>query len=369
MGRRIWSLIIKEFLAVWQDRKSRLVLILPPVLQLFVFAWAATLDVNNVSIGVLNKDSGKWSHELIQRFDGSPTFKHIQYYQTEDELKEAIENQYISMGIQIDQIFSSQLIKGKRAYVQLILDGRKSNSTQIISGYANTIIDRFNDDVRKHYGRPTASSVIVPRNMFNFNLIYTWFTVPGLVAVLTALVGISVTSLTIARERETGTFEQLLVSPLKPIEILIGKAVPSICIGMGEGSIILIAAVTVFGVPFEGSLVLLYIALFVFICAIVGVGLFVSSLCKTQQQAILGVFVFLAPAIILSGYATPIDNMPIWMQKITLFNPMRYINYIIRGIMLKGLPPKVVWQNIFPMIMIAIFTLSAATVLFKKRVE
>lgn len=369
MGRRIWSLIIKEFLAVWQDGKSRAVLIVPPLLQLFVFAWAATLDVTNASIGILNKDSGKWAFELIQRFHGSPTFAHIRYFQTEDEMKDAIENQHISMAIHIDQSFSGQLIKGMKGYVQLILDGRKSNSTQIIAGYANTIIDNFNNDVRTFYGRPIEQTTLVKRNMFNPNLIYTWFTVPGLVAVLTALVGISVTSLTIARERETGTFEQLLVSPLMPIEILIGKAVPAICIGMGEGSIILIAAVTVFGIPFEGSLFLLYLSLFVFICSIVGVGLFVSSLCQTQQQAILGVFVFLAPAIILSGYATPIDNMPEWMQKITLFNPVRYINFIIRGTMLRGIPASIVWQNIFPMVLIAIFTLSAATLLFKKRVE
>lgn len=369
MGRRIWSLIIKEFLAVWQDKKSRMVLIVPPLLQLFIFAWAATLDVNNVSIGILNKDEGKWSHELVQRFHGSPIFTHITFFQTEKELAHAIENQSIAMGIHIDQIFSSQLIRGKRANVQLLLDGRRSNSTQIISGYASTILNRLNDDVRAYYGRPQASTVLVPRNMFNPNLIYTWFTVSGLVAVLTALIGVSVTSMTIARERETGTFEQLLVSPLRPLEILIGKAVPAICIGMSEGSIILLAAVTIFHVPFEGSLLLLYVSLFVFICSIVGVGLFVSSLCQTQQQAILGVFVFMAPAIILSGYATPIDNMPLWMQKLTFLNPARYIIFIIRGIMLKGLSAKIILQNIIPMGLIALFTLSAAALLFKKRVD
>lgn len=365
--KRIFTLMWKEVLAIWQDKKSRVLLIVPPLLQLFLFAWAATLDVTNVSLGVLNNDTGKWSFELIQRFKGSPTFSEIHYFQTADELTWAVDNQTVILAMHIDSNFSRRINAEESARVQLILDGRRSNSAQIVQGYASRIINRFNQDLNRYLGREDAHTALIPYNWFNPNLIYPWFTVTGLVAILTTLIAISLTSLSIARERETGTFEQLLVSPLLPIEILIGKATPPLILGMIEGSFILLAGVTIFGVPFVGSLFLLYVAMFVFVLSIVGVGLFISSLCATQQQAMLGVFVFMAPAVILSGYATPIENMPEWMQVITYFNPLRYFIFIARGIIMKGLPASSVFENLWPMALIAAFTLTTATSYFRKK--
>lgn len=369
MLRRIYALVIKEFLAVWQDKKSRYTLVIPPLLQLFIFAFAATLDVTNASVGILNHDTGKLSYELVQRFRGSPIFKRVKFLESNQEIKEVMDNQEVMMVIHIDSQFSRNLLASRPAEVQLILDGRKSNTTQIVQGYAARIINQYNNELAKELHFASPSTILIPRNWFNPNLIYTWFTVPALVGILTMLVTLIITSMSIARERELGTFEQLLVSPLLPIDILIGKSVPAIIFGMAEGTAILIAAVFVFQIPFTGSIFALYLSMFVFVCSIVGMGLFLSSLCKTQQQALLAVFVFMSPAVILSGYATPIENMPDWLQQITLGNPLRFFLVILRGLFLKELPFSEVMANTFPIAIIAIFSLSSSTWFFRRRLE
>ncbi len=369
MFRKVYSIVIKEFLAVWQDKKSRFYLIIPPILQLFVFAFAATLDVKNASIAILNKDDGKLSSELIERFKGSPTFSHIRYLKNVSEIKDVIDNQKVSMVVHINEDFSRNLLSGKNGEVQLILDGRKSNTTQIIQGYAAQIIGQYYQDLskEKHFSSP--SSILIPRNWYNPNLIYTWFNVPGLVAILTLTTSLVVTSLTIAREREMGTFEQLLVSPLRPVDILLGKAIPGIIIGMGEGSIILFSAVLGFGIPFTGSLLLLYFSMFFFVSSIVGVGLFLSSLCKTQQQALLSVMIFISVTISLSGFSTPVENMPKWLQDMTYINPLRHFLVIVRGIFLKDMSFGVVLKYLYPIIFIAVFNLATSTWFFRRRLE
>lgn len=369
MWKKVYALFIKEVLAILQDKKSRTVLIIPPLIQLFVFSFAATLDVKDVSLGVFNKDHGKYSYELIQRFVGSPTFSKIHYFDNDRDVREAVDNQKVLLVLHLDDSFSRDILLKKQPQVQLILDGRKSNSAQIVQGYAVSIIAQFELDMRKELGIPKGRTRLVPWNWYNPNLLYTWFTVPGLVGVLTMLIGLLITSLSVAREREMGTFEQLLVSPLSPFEILIGKAIPAIVIGILEGSLILFSAIFFFGIPFTGSIFVLYLSMFVFVSSIVGFGLFISSLCKTQQQGILGVFIFMAPAVALSGFATPIENMPSWLQTATLVNPLRYFLVIVRGIFLKELPLHIVWQQTYPMAIIACFTLMAADWFFKKKLE
>lgn len=369
MIKRVLALIIKEFWAVMQDKKSRTVLILPPLIQLFVFAFAATLDVKNVSIGILNEDSGKLSYELVERFSGSPTFTKVVTLDHLDQMEEVIANQKVMIVLHMDAQFSRNLLAGKPAEAQLILDGRKSNTTQIVLGYATRIVNQYNQDLAFKYNFSLSSTVLIARNWFNPNLIYTWFTVPGLVAILAMITSLLVTALSVARERELGTFEQLLVSPLLPTDILLGKMIPGIIIGMLEATLILIAAVFAFKVPFTGSLLALYGSMFVFILAIVGIGLFLSSFSKTQQQALLNVFLFISPAVILSGFATPIENMPMWLQKFTLINPLRHFLVITRGIFLKEMPIELVWKSTYPMLIVAVFNLTAATYFFRKKLE
>lgn len=369
MYQRIISLVYKELLAVWRDGKSRLVLIVPPLVQLFVFAFAATLDVKNVQIGILNRDHGEQSIELVQRFNGAPTFSKITYLRSVDEIPSFIDNQEGVMVMSIDEQFSRNLDAKKSAEIELIFDGRKSNTAQIVAGYATSVIQQFNHDFTHKYNIQQQRTTIVPRNWFNPNLIYTWFNVPNLSGVLTMLVSLIVTALSIARERELGTFDQLLVSPLLPIEILFGKSIPAVIIGMIEGTIIIMAAIYIFGIPFTGSLLLLYLGMFVFICSVVGVGLFISSLSSTQQQAILGGFIFMAPAVLLSGYATPIENMPTWLQNLTYANPLRYYLVIAKGVFLKSMPLPIILSNIWPMVIISLFTLSLSTWFFRHRLN
>ena len=205
------------------------------------------------------------------------------------------------------------------------------------------------------------------RYWFNPNLQSLWFIIPGIVALLTMVVTIVVTALTIAREREVGTFEQLLVTPFSPIEILIGKSLPALAIGLSEGTFIILAAVLWFHVPLRGNVGLLYVGLLLYILAVIGVGLMVSSLARTQQQAMLGAFLFVVPAVILSGFATPIANMPQFIQAITLANPMRYFLVVVRGLFLEDLPANVVITQLWPMAIIAALTLSGASWLFRHR--
>lgn len=366
---RILALIQKEILAVLRDPKSRMMLIFPPLFQLIIFSFAATLDVKNVSIAILNSDNGPESFELIQRFRGSPTFTNIIYLDSLSDIAKVIDNQKVSMVIHFDSQFSRDIQAKKPANVQLILDGRKSNTTQIIQGYAITIIENFSKDLGKKIGIHGQKTEVYPRNWFNPNLLYHWFNVPNLSGILTMLIGLTITALSVARERELGTFDQLLVSPLQHFEILIGKTIPALIIGLMEGTIIIAAAVYIFQIPFTGSLPLLYFSMFVFISSIVGVGLFISSLSKNQQQAILGSFIFMIPAVTLSGYATPIENMPLWLQKMTFINPLRYYLVIAKGIFLKDMPAKIVLDNVWPMAIIASFTLTGAAWFFRRRLE
>lgn len=369
MRSRILALVMKEFLALWRDKKSRTILILPPITQLFIFAFASTLDVENVTIGISNRDDGEKGFELVQRFHGSPTFTHIYYLPSADKISDFIDNQRGVMVLSLDEHFSRDLDAGKPAEVQFILDGRKSNTTQIVAGYATNIISRFVKDLREKDGILGAKIDLIPSNRFNPNLIYLWFTVPGLLGILTLLETLVITALSVAREKELETFDQLLVSPLTSTEILLGKAIPAALIGIAAGTVILLAAVFIFGIPFTGSLLMLYSSMFIYICSIAGVGLFLSSLCSTQQQAILAGFVFMTPAVILSGFATPIENMPEWLQYVTYINPVRYFLIISRGLFLKEMPFDVVFMNTWPMAIMAILTLTGAGFFFHRKLQ
>ncbi len=369
MFRSIKALIIKEFIATLMDKKSRFVLILTPIIQLIVLSNAATLDVTHATVGVLNKDFGKPAYEMIQRFQGSKIFTDIYYLSSEKELASMLDHQKIMMAVHIDEQFSKNLLQGNPGAVQLILDGRKSNTAQILQGYALQIVNQFNEDYLKSKGIYMQRSEVIPRNWYNPNLIYTWFTVPGLIGILSMVISLILTTMSVARERELGTFDQLLVSPLTPFQILIGKTIPAIVLGITEASLILISGLFIFRIPFSGSFFALYIGMFFFVCSIVGIGLFLSSICKTQQQALLLSFVFLSPAIICSGYATPIETMPEWLQKATLMNPLRFYLVIIRGCFLKNLPLIDILNNTYPIIFIAFFNLFFSFWFFKKRLD
>ena len=316
MWRRIKTLIFKELLASIRDRQTRWVVLFSPPFLLLIYAFAITQEVKNVSMAVYNQDYGIESRELLARFEGSPTFRNIYYYDSDQQLENAINAKLAIIAIKIRPDFSKRIAAGRPAEIQLILDGRRSNAAQIVQGYASKIIGGFNLELAHRRQTPILSTVIA-RAWFNPNFEPLWFAVPALFAVLTSVVGFMVSSLSVARERELGTFEQLLVSPLHPVEIMIGKMAPAALIALASASAMLALSWLVLNVPFRGSLILLYAAMIVFLTSIVGIGLFISSMASTQQQAIIGLFFYMMPAVLLSGYATPIENMPDWLQVLT----------------------------------------------------
>jgi ABC-2 type transport system permease protein len=366
---RLKALIVKELLAVLRDPKGRVVLIVPPIIQLLVFSYAATLEVRNVDIIVLNRDVGRWGYELVQRIQGSPTFRTVSFTNSPDELHEAIDRQTVIAAIQISPTFSRDVEAKQPTDVQIILDGRRSNASQIVGGYLNQIVAGLSADTPAGQRNAFKTVIVMPRNWFNPNLVYQWFMVPNLIGSIALLIGLIVTALSIARERELGTFDQLMVSPLRTHEILIGKLLPPMMIGLVHITIYILAAVIVFGIPLRGSLGLLYGSSIFFMASIVGLGLFISALSMTQQQAILGAFLVLVPAMLLSGFATPIENMPEWLQPITYINPLRYFLVIVRGVFLKGIPTDEVISLTVPLALIAVVTLGMAAWLFRARLE
>lgn len=364
----MWTLIWKEFLTVLKDKKIRISLLLPPIIQLFVFTYAATLDVKNVSIGIFNQDGGTASAELMQRLQGNKIFSQITYLQGEEEIASFIDHQQGMMVLSIDEQFSRNLAAKKPANIQIILDGRKSNTTQIVAGYMNDIVSGFNQDVSLNIGVKQQNVQIVDRVWFNPNSLYFWYNIPCLVVVLSMLICLVITTQAVARERELGTFDQLLVSPLSAREILIGKMVPGIFIGFLEGMFMLTVGTLILRVPFTGFFPLYLVSILTFVTAVSGVGLFISSLSYTQQQAMLGTFIFMMPAILLSGYATPIENMPTWLQPVTSFNPLTYMLIISKGLFLKAMPAKTVFANLWPLSLIACFTITCSGILFRKKI-
>lgn len=374
MWARIFALIAKEFLAVWRDKKSRFVLIGPPLIQLLIFSYAANYDITDAPLAVVDHDGGPAARLLIDGFEHSSGFRVVLRARTQAEAEAAIDRRAVSMVLVIPLDFTSRLYggsagveKGAPATVQLLADGRASNSAQVLIGYASSILDRFNRDWLLDHGRKPVPAAIVATNWFNPNLESRWFIVPGLVAVLMLVVVMVVVALTVARERELGTFEQLLVTPLRPFEIMVGKMLPGIVIGLGEASVTVAIAVLWFRIPLVGDIVLLYAAMLVYLMAIVAYGLMISSLARTQQQAILGAFLFIMPAIILSGFATPIENMPDWVQWLTHINPVRYFLVVVRGVFLKDLPAEDAVDQIWPMAILAAINMTLAAWLFRRR--
>jgi ABC-2 type transport system permease protein len=369
MGQGVRTLIVKELLAAWRDPRSRFILIWPPLIELLLFTFAAVQDVTNVRMGVVNEDYGTAARDLIARFEGSPNFAEVRHLRGEADIAPAIDSRSVLMVLYIGPDFSRELAAGRSGSVQLILDGRRSNAAQLVAGYAEAILAAYDRELAADRRGPQPPSAAIARVWFNPNRETTWNSVPGLVVILTAVMGLVVTALSVARERELGTFEQLLVSPLQPLEIIVGKTVPALLIGLAEATMIIMAGVLIFRVPFQGALLLLYASMVVYLAAVIGVGLFISSLARTQQQAILGAFVFLVPAITLSGFASPIENMPNWLQWVTLANPIRHFLVIVKGLFLKDLPAVEVLRNLWPLAVIAAVTLTASTWLFRRRTE
>lgn len=364
---RLLALIVKEFWAMVRDAKMRIVLIGLPVMQLLIFAFAVTLEVKNADIAVFDQSDGQYSSEILNRIAGSPYFRGIIRLGSYDAVRDTINRQRAIAAIVIDSDFDAKRQRGAPATVNLVLDGRRSNSAQILAAYIQEIVTRAGVGVQAEDNPPAAGTI--RRNWFNPNLSYFWFDLPCLLVLVVSVSSLAVTAQSVAREREMGTFDQLLVSPLRLHELLIGKMIPPMAISLLHGTVFLVVAKTLFGVPFTGSLPLFYLALLIYMLALIGIGMFISALSKTQQQAFLGAFMAIVPLVVLSGFASPVENMPDWLQLLTYLDPARYFMEIALGLFLKAMPLSQVLARLWPLLLISIATLGAATWLFRARME
>ena len=340
--RRLLTIVRKELLVLFSNRVSRIMLIVPPLMQIVMFGWAATLEVRNVDVAVLDHDGGPLAADIVHRLRGSPTFRNVFFLSSEADIAPAIDGERALFALVLDQDLSRRAAAGREAVVQVILDGRRANAAQIAAYYLQTMLadlaatlPRTRMAAQLSTGVPDIALTI--RCWFNPNLEFQWFFLPNLIGMLSFMLGLVVTGLSVAREREVGTFDQLLVSPATPTEIAIAKLLPGCIVGLIHGTIFLLITVFAFGVPFTGSLILLYAAVFIFALASGGVGLMVSSLAATQQQAFLGAFTIGVPCILVSGAVTPVINMPPFLQYASEFNPVRHFTTLAQGVFLKDI--------------------------------
>jgi len=366
MIRRLLTLIRKELLLLARDPQSRRLLLLPVILQGFLFPFAATLEVKNSTLAIFNQDGGAASVEIAQRLSQAKAFPTVLLLHSQQELRRVVDTQSALLVLQIPADFSRSIAGRKIANIQAIIDGRRSNSAQIVFGYAQEIIAGYVDEIARNHGQMAPSSIVI-RHAYNPNLEYRWFTLPSLVAITATLGSLIVTALSVAREREQGTLEQLLVSPLTSGLIIVGKVVPAILVSLLQATLLTLIAVFIFGIPHQGSVALLYLGLLCYSASLAGFGIFISSLCATQQQAFLGVFSFMVPAIMLSGFIAPVENMPHALQFVALANPLRHFLPIIKGVFLKNFGFADSWPGLWPLLLIACVTLSLGYWMFQRR--
>jgi ABC-2 type transport system permease protein len=364
---RLFTLVRKELQLAFRDPQSRRLLVLPVVLQLALFPFAATLEVKNATLAIFNQDDGSSSIELVQRLSKARAFPSIVAVHSQRALTEVIDRQDALLALEIPADFSRSITAGRNAQVLVLIDGRRSNSAQIATGYAQAVIEGYSGELAEARGQPVPGGLVI-RHRYNPNLEYRWFMLPVLVAIITTLGSLIVTALSVAREREQGTLDQLLVSPLTSGQIMIGKTVPALIIAFGQATVITLAAVFVYGVPYLGSVGLLYLSMFFYALSLAGFGLFISSLCETQQQAFLGVFAFIVPAVMLSGFIGPVENMPVPFQMLSWIDPLTHFIVIVKGIFLKGHGFATVWPNLWPLLLITACTMTSGFWMFRRRV-
>ena len=379
MLQRLLAIIRKELITMLRDPRARWSLVIPPIIQLFVFSSAATMEVKNVSLAIVDLDRGPYAADIEQRLRGSPSFTRLPLYPSVAAARGALEREEIIGMLVLQSGFSADLAARRPASAQLLLDGRRSNAAQITAQYVSAIVA---GEAAGLTGAPPDASAtgqsaaglaampnadVVIDNWFNPNLDYRWFMLPNLVGMLSLAVALMITALSVARERELGTFDQTLVSPATPVEIAFGKLLPPLLVAVVQATLYLIIVTLLYGVPFRGNLLVFYAAVLAFAEACAGVGLFISSLVRTQQQAFLGAFAVLLPFALLSGFATPVENMPWWLQFVTTINPLAHMLRLMQGLFLKGASVASLVQDLVRLVEIALCTTVAAVLLFSRK--
>ncbi|MEY2943020.1 MAG: hypothetical protein RLY97_1034 [Pseudomonadota bacterium] len=367
---RIWAMAVKELKVVLLDKRARVTLLAAPIFQLGLFGMASTLEVSNIDIGIVNRDNGVAAEQLLAALDGSHNIRSIRYFADNKAMNQAIDARQIIAGLVVPPDLSAKIARGDRGEIGLVLDGRRINSAQIVASYLMRIAGDVGARVQANWPAHQAQMPqLEVRHWFNPNLIYRWFSLPGLVALVVATVVNSVAVQAIARERELGTFDELMVLPLSSAEVLIGKMIPAFLVGVFNASLYAALIPLIYGVPFHGSWLLLLAAIVSFSLVITGMGLSISAVTQNQQQAFLGGFLMIVPVILLSGYASPVDNMAPWLRYFASINPLYHMLIICQGIFLKDMSVAVVMAHIWPMLLVAFGCLILAGKLFRTHAE
>jgi ABC-2 type transport system permease protein len=376
MYGRIKSLVVKEFLQLRRDTWSRFRLTVPVLAQMIIFGYAATFEVFNVSTAVLDLDHSQESRELISRFSFSGRFNIVKIGRTPDDIRSAIDRSEASVAVVIQAGFAENLRKGQSAPAQIIVDGTNSNTALIALGYVNEIVATYAQDMaqdlarRLHAGEPPPPQVTIePRPWFNPDYNSRWFFVPGVIATLTLVMIVNLTSFAVVREREVGTLEQIMVTPIRPLEFILGKTIPFFCVGLAMTALIAGVGTLWFQIPFVGNPFVLLIGTSLYLLSVLGTGLLISTVCSTQQQAFATNFFVINPLFILSGFSFPISSMPQVMQWLSAINPMTYYLVVIRGTFLKGVGLNVLWPQMLALAGLGVALLMMSVLRFRKSLD
>jgi ABC-2 type transport system permease protein len=370
---RLYRMLVKEFLQVLRDPRMRTVIFAVPIVQVLVFGYAVTTDVRDVRTAVVDFDQSTASRELLSRFSSSGYFRIVAQTRDADEATRLLDKGRVEAILRIDRGFAEDLRAGRTARLQVIADGTDSNTAGIVLDYAGRITGRFSEEVfltrlarLRGGGAPPGRVELASRAWFNENLESRNYYVPGVIAILVMLVTLLLTSMAVVREKEIGTIEQIMVSPITPAEFILGKTLPFAIIGYADVLLVVAIGVFWFEVPIRGSLLLLFAATTFYLMSTLSVGLFISTVSRTQQQAMMSVFFYYFPAVLLSGFMFPIANMPVLVQYLTWLNPLRYFLVVLRGVFLKGAGPDVLWPQMAALLALGLGTLAVTTRRFRK---
>jgi ABC-2 type transport system permease protein len=373
MIRRLHHLIWKEFIQVLRDKKLRLFIFLPPIIQLIAYGYAINFDIKHVPTAIFDQSHSAESRHLISRFASSEYFAIKDFIHTQEELRRLIDNNQVTMVLRIPHDFARLIKSDQSASVQVVVDATDSNAALIVGRYASTVISDFSLAILQErlalLGAVQVKSpvTIEQRAWYNTNLSSRYSFVPGVIAMVVMLVSLMLTALAVVREKEIGTIEQILVSPIRPVEFMLGKTIPFIVISLLDMTIIILVGVFWFEVPLRGSLLVLFLGAITFLFNSVGLGLFISTVSSTQQQAMMAGTFFFTPAILLSGLIFPIPNMPPFFQYLTYLDPLRYFVVVVQGIFLRGDGLAVLWPQMVGMVVLGVTLLTLSVLRFQKR--
>ena len=377
MFGRLKQMLIKEFIQVFRDKRTRFILIGPPIIQMMVFGYAATYEIHHVPTVVLDLDHSQESRELVSRFTSSPYFDVQQQLTDSRQLGNLIEQGKATVGLEIDAGFAQKLRSGQTAPLQVIVDATNSNTALIASGYISQIALGFAQEYQRDRISRIAPQLmevmpsveLAPRPWYNPDLRSRWFFVPGIIGSLTVVLVVTLTAFAVVREREIGTLEQIMVTPIRPAEFILGKTLPFFLIGVFDVTLIAVVGSLWFQVPFRGNVAVLALGAVLFLLCMLGVGLLISTVSATQQQAMVTAFFFIMPTITFSGFGFPISTMPHWMQLMSYAIPLRYFLIVIRGTYLKGVGMGVLWPQMAAMAGLGVALLTAAILRFHKALD